>query len=335
MNLAIPPRVELAHSAVFGAVATTIVILAALLVGSVPLGVAIGSVFLFAGPHNYLELRYFLGRMPARWGTLRNYFSCGLGGIFLLGVSWIILAYLSRARLLPGSAVMLMDSFWLSLFTLWIGVLVTLRGHEPRQPDRELALPVAFFVVALIWLYPLAAMITMVYAHPLVALFFLERELANRRPEWRRVYHRVLLLIPVVLIALYWRFADTPAFAETDLITQRLVRNVGSGLFTDISPRFLLAAHTFLELLHYGVWIVALPLLTFGNRLADLRTLPVARRGPIWVAPVLGLAAAAGLLAVVGLWGGFATDYSLTRDIYFTVAVFHVLAEVPYLIRSL
>jgi hypothetical protein len=35
------------------------------------------------------------------------------------------------------------------------------------------------------------------------------------------------------------------------------------------------------------------------------------------------------------LWGGFVADYPLTRDIYFTVAMLHVLAEVPFLLRLL
>jgi hypothetical protein len=36
---------------------------------------------------------------------------------------------------------------------------------------------------------------------------------------------------------------------------------------------------------------------------------------------------------VVVLWVCFGLDYSTTRDIYFTVAMLHVLAEVPFLLR--
>jgi hypothetical protein len=35
------------------------------------------------------------------------------------------------------------------------------------------------------------------------------------------------------------------------------------------------------------------------------------------------------------LWGAFLADYPLTRDVYFTVATLHVLAEVPFLLRLL
>jgi hypothetical protein len=42
-----------------------------------------------------------------------------------------------------------------------------------------------------------------------------------------------------------------------------------------------------------------------------------------------------GLFAVAILWLGFSMDYSTTRDIYFTVAIAHVLAEVPFLLKML
>lgn len=56
--------------------------LSAFLAGWLPLGFSIVTVFLFAGPHNWLEVRYFMGRMPARWGRLRGYFFFAFAGIF-------------------------------------------------------------------------------------------------------------------------------------------------------------------------------------------------------------------------------------------------------------
>jgi hypothetical protein len=47
----------------------------------------------------------------------------------------------------------------------------------------------------------------------------------------------------------------------------------------------------------------------------------------------MGLLAAA--LVVVGLWVCFLVDYPVTRDVYFTVAMLHVLAEAPFLLRAL
>src|SRR5262245_52619340 len=67
--------------------------LSAFLAGWLPLGFSIVTVFLFAGPHNWLEVRYFMGRMPARWGRLRGYFLFAFAGIFGLtaayaGIAW-------------------------------------------------------------------------------------------------------------------------------------------------------------------------------------------------------------------------------------------------------
>jgi len=40
-----------------------------------------------------------------------------------------------------------------------------------------------------------------------------------------------------------------------------------------------------------------------------------------------------GLFVVGLLWFGFSVNYAMTRDIYFTVAIAHVLAEAPFLLR--
>ena len=40
-----------------------------------------------------------------------------------------------------------------------------------------------------------------------------------------------------------------------------------------------------------------------------------------------------GLLVVVVLWACFLLDYGTTRYVYFVVALLHVLAEVPFLLR--
>ena len=42
-----------------------------------------------------------------------------------------------------------------------------------------------------------------------------------------------------------------------------------------------------------------------------------------------------GLVAVLVLWFGFAANYSLMRDLYFAVAMAHVLAEAPFLLRMI
>jgi glycerol-3-phosphate dehydrogenase (NAD(P)+) len=70
---------------------------AALLAGWAPLGFSIVTVFLFAGPHNWVELRYFLSRMPGRWGKLRGFFLFSFGGIFSLVAAFAALPWLGAA----------------------------------------------------------------------------------------------------------------------------------------------------------------------------------------------------------------------------------------------
>jgi hypothetical protein len=72
-----------AHAAAyrFAAAALGPMRLSALLAGWAPLGFSIATVFLFAGPHNWAEARYFLTRLPARWGKLRGFCLFGSGGV--------------------------------------------------------------------------------------------------------------------------------------------------------------------------------------------------------------------------------------------------------------
>ena len=43
---------------------------------------------------------------------------------------------------------------------------------------------------------------------------------------------------------------------------------------------------------------------------------------------------AVGAVVVLALWACFLADYPATRDLYFTVALAHVLAEAPFLLRA-
>jgi multidrug resistance efflux pump len=62
--------------------------------------------------------------------------------------------------------------------------------------------------------------------------------------------------------------------------------------------------------------------------------MPLASRSHRWrLGLTLLLAVGAGVVLL--LWGGFLTDYLLTRDLYLTVAIVHILAEVPFLLRAL
>jgi hypothetical protein len=61
---------------------------------------------------------------------------------------------------------------------------------------------------------------------------------------------------------------------------------------------------------------------------------PLARRGQAW-ARIVVAALASGVLAVAALWACFYIDYATTRHVYFSIAVLHVLAEIPFLLRML
>ena len=105
----------------------------------------------------------------------------------------------------------------------------------------------------------------------------------------------------------------------------------------------LVTVHLFLEMLHYAVWLVALPLIARvgqsvvqpdSRRVWQLASIPVARhsRGfPKLIGSLLVL----GLAVVVLMWIGFSVDYATTRDVYFTVAIAHVLAEAPFLLKMI
>jgi hypothetical protein len=80
------------------------------------------------------------------------------------------------------------------------------------------------------------------------------------------------------------------------------------------------------------VWVVLIPLIGMRSLPWQLKTIPAARRSPKWsrgVAAVLLF----GLFVVVTLWACFGLDYGTTRHVYFTVAMLHVLAEIPFLLR--
>ena len=105
-------------------------------------------------------------------------------------------------------------------------------------------------------------------------------------------------------------------------------------MLPNISSHMLVSTHVFLEMLHYGVWILALPLIGATGAIWNVKTIPIANhsRGfPRLIAAVLLF----GLFAVALLWLGFSMNYSATRDIYFTVAMAHVLAEAPFLLRMI
>lgn len=330
------PALPTANSAgVFAASALCLALLAAFIAAWTPIAFSIATVFLFAGPHNWMEFRYFMARMPARWGPLTPFFALAIGGVFFLGASNIALSIVVRNAYWSEHQDRLASASWLSLVVLWVAALIYLRGREPSRPRNwQWAIPAGFAVVSLIWLWPLQCYFALVYLHPLLALLFLDREIKNQRPQWRRAYHACLAAVPMLLVVLWWKLHDSPPLPGDDELALRIARHAGSGLFTGVSSHLLVAAHTFLEMLHYGIWVVALPLLSFKTAPWKLNRIAVSRRSSQLHWGVLA-AFFIGAIAVLVLWGGFLADYPATRDTYFMVAILHVLAEFPFLLRLL
>jgi hypothetical protein len=303
---------------------------ACLLAGWTPIAFSIATVFLFAGPHNWLEARYFLKRMPGRWGSLAPFFITGIGGVLVLTAGFAALPWLTR--FVGDSFAPTTNALWNTALVLWAAGLAEMRRRQNPRRDWPWLWPGAFALVALAWLWPAQWSLALVYLHPLVALVFLDRELGKERPAWRPGYRAALAAVPVLLGVLAIRLWNAPDLPGRDGLTWRITTHAGAGLLSDVSSHFLVAAHTFLEMLHYGVWVAAIPLVSLRDAPWNVQGIPLARRSKPFRLMVVGLLAAGACVMLV-LWGGFLADYPMTRDVYFTVAMLHVLAEVPFLLR--
>lgn len=298
---------------------------AAVLATWLPLQVSIITVFLFAGPHNWFEFRYFLMRLPVRFGQSRNFFVTAFAGIGILTVTYVSLPFVYQSVAWSNETWLVVLASWNTLLLVWLAVLIRLRAKQKRGVDWAWATPVLLALAALNWLGPEFFSLAIVYAHPLVALWFLDRQLKRTRPEWVATYRRCLLLLPVILGVMIWSLSQTAPLSDDNGLFWRITQHSGAQLLPQVSSHMLVSVHLFLEMLHYAVWIVALPLLSrkFWN-VAKVKT-----GSPRTV--LLGV----GLVGVAILWVGFAADYSQMRDLYFTIAIAHVLAEAPFLLKTL
>jgi hypothetical protein len=308
--------------------------LSAIFASWLPLQVSIATVFLFAGPHNWFEARYFLMRLPARFGRSRNFFAVAFAGIFILTVAYVSLPLLYYANVWSGSNWPTAIAAWNTLLLLWLGALVLLRSRQNSRRDWFWALPVTFALCALNWLAPDLFSLGIVYLHPLVAFWFLDRHLSRTRPEWLRVYRRCLTVLPFLIVGMVWQLARTPSLADDNGLFWRITQHAGAELLPNVSSHLLVSTHVFLELLHYGVWIVALPLIGATGAVWSVQTIPLARHRRGWP-KLIGAVLVCGLFMVALLWIGFSTNYAVTRDVYFAVAIAHVLAEAPFLLRMI
>jgi hypothetical protein len=319
---------------VFVGVLVACAVASAALASWLPLQVSIITVFLFAGPHNWFELRYFLMRLPVRFGRSRNFFVTAFAGLGFLTLTYVSLPLLYRSASLPEETWLTILASWNTLLLLWVALLTWQRAKQKRLTDWSWTVPVALTLSALNWLRPDLFSLAIVYIHPFVALWFLDRHLQRTRPDWLRAYRRCLLLLPLLLGAMVWQLSRTAPLSDDNGLFWRITQHSGAELLPQVSSHLLVSVHLFLEMLHYGVWIVALPLIGASVKFWDVKRVPVARHPkgfPKLIAAMLIVA----FVMVVALWLGFSTDYATTRDVYFTIAIAHVLAEAPFLLRML
>lgn len=319
---------------IFGACVLLFMFVASAFTIVAPIAVSVMIVFLFAGPHNYAEARYFLTRLPGRMGRLKPFFLVSCLGVLLLSASFPLPGRLPAWMGWSPMASLWLTGLWNTLFIGWCTTLVIMRSQLPPRHDWEYAAPVGLAAIGLSWLSPGILPFVLVYAHPLMGLWILDRELKAKSVSLQRVFRWCLCLLPA-LIVLQWN--GTGAW-ESDVlrlssdVRDQILRHSSLPLFAPESGPRLVAVHAFLELLHYGVWLIAIPVVSGRVYSAEFASIPVMKTS-LRTAIRWGLLLSA--LVVVLLWLFFLADYRTTRDLYFTVATIHVLAEIPFLLRLL
>ncbi len=307
---------------------------AAMLAVFAPIAFSIATVFLFAGPHNWVELRYFFSRLPARFGKFKQFFAWSFGGIALLMVGYISLTCALHFELLSSTTGGALWAAWNTAFVLWIVRLVVLSGQWRENCNRGLALPFGLLIVAFALIYPTWFALSLVYLHPLVGCWILDRELnRSHKRHWRHVYHLCLLTIPVFLVAIWTSSHNAAALGTADGLTAQITRHAGAQVLPNLSSHMLVATHTFLEMIHYGVWLIAIPLVSAGWRNWQPGSIPIVHRSSEFKRLVPAVFTASTFVVAV-VWISFAVNYSVTRDVYFTLAMAHVLAEIPFLLKT-
>jgi len=338
MSISIPETTTKKSQLVLASCMIGFIAIAFGLTAAAPLAMSIGIVFLFAGPHNYFEARYFLTRLPARMGKLRGFFIFSAAGVVGLTVALPLVGRLPAWLDWPAGVVLWLVGTWNTALILWCTTLIWLRSKQPPRFRADYIWPLGLGLIGLAWIQPIVLPVALVFLHPLMGLAVLDREISKRRPQWLAAYRSCLLLVPCG-VACLWLIepiaTQGPAWFETSPeVNKQIAAHAGTHFLTGLNPNKLIATHAFLELLHYGVWIFAIPAANGRVFREDFKNIPLMRRSRRMRRLIGGmlLASAAG---VATLWFCFTADYATTRDIYFMLATLHVLAEVPFLLRLL
>lgn len=343
--------------------------IAALLAGMAPLPLSIATVFLFAGPHNLLELQYALSRFPCRISRdVRGFFTTSVAGTILLVISYLAIV-LAPITLIPVTDTIMLNAaqLWQGILFSWVAAIAIIRHRQKYLRSLPAWLGACGFLSALNVFDVASAGVAMAYLHPVIGLFVLDRELGIANQSWQKGFRRTLFVIPALIVAVC--LLHKPGQGALDTLTTNIMLQAGASVLPDVSPDLLVAIHTFLELLHYGVWLLAIPIVT--GMLAR-RTVPLTAHAPgrsarckdpspgalnsLMGIPgkldrsnapkavalkaqrmkrLIALLVVFGSFAVVTLWICFSMDYAATRYFYFKLAILHVIAELPLLLRIL
>ena len=313
ISISTPARCASPRSAVrlFAVAAVALALGSWLLAGWAPVGFSIVTVFLFAGPHNWMEGRYLMSRMPARWGLLRPYFLTGIAGVIGLTAAFAALPAVARWQNWSDEQWLTGLAAWNTGLVVWLSALVWMRSRQNPRRDWNWVFPIGGAIVALAWLSPQEWDLALVYLHPLIAMWFLDREIGLRRPEFRSTYRMCLGLVAGLVILLWIRLSGSASLPGTDLLTIRITSHAGAGLLTGVSSHLLVSTHTFLEMLHYSIWLVAIPLVSVRTWPWRIGMVPLARRSAAWRRALTGVLILGAAIIVV-LWAGFLANYPLT-----------------------
>src|SRR5262245_19469265 len=129
------PSGRILEGAPFALAALAVAAASALLAGWLPLGLSTVTVFLFAGPHNWLEFRYFLTRLPGRLGKLRRFFLTAFAGIVSLTVAFAALPWLAERQGWDDQAHAHGVAMWNTVLAIWVLALVQLRSRQNPRRD--------------------------------------------------------------------------------------------------------------------------------------------------------------------------------------------------------
>lgn len=328
--------------AAFTGMCLSFVLLVAAVALAAPIGVKVLAVLLLAGPHNWLEFRFFLSRLPARWkgGNERSFFLLSFAGVALLAGAYIPLMLSLYAGTIEWNFARELYRWWATSVCLWTAALFLLAGRASigakSKHLKGLYLPLmaigALALSGFAVTQPIYFGVALVFAHPLVSFAILDREIARHRPQWLFGLRCGFALVPVLIGSFWWHLQGL-SFTTQGAIAEHIVRQTGAPSLPFMSSYFLLSSLVFLDLLHYAVWMIAIPKSSAGWKGLQPRSFPVITRFPKLKLPVQIVFAATSLM-VLFLWCAFSSDYVATSQFYFVFAIAHVLAEIPFLAWS-